>query len=81
MADILEKIKEYKLEEVKVAKAALPIKDLEDMAKEADATRGFADALNAACETGYGLIAAIKTASPSKGLIRPCFTPPALADA
>jgi indole-3-glycerol phosphate synthase len=81
MADILEKIKTYKLEEVKEAKVALPYKDLEDMAKEADATRGFADALNAACETGYGLIAEIKKASPSKGLIRPDFHPAALAEA
>jgi len=81
MADILEKIKEYKLVEVKAAKSALPYNDLEDMAKEADATRGFADALYTACKTGYGLIAEIKKASPSKGLIRPDFNPPALAEA
>jgi indole-3-glycerol phosphate synthase len=81
MADILEKIKDYKLEEVKVAKNSLPIKDLEDMAKEADGIRGFADALYKDCETGYGLIAEIKKASPSKGLIRADFNPPALAEA
>ncbi len=81
MADILEKIKEYKLDEVAAQKRALPIKDLEDMAKEANPVRGFATALETAAKTGYGLIAEIKKASPSKGLIRADFNPPALAEA
>ncbi len=81
MADILEKIKAYKLDEIAVQKRALPIKDLEDMAQEASPIRGFASALVNASKTGYGLIAEIKKASPSKGLIRPDFNPPALAEA
>lgn len=81
MADILEKIKAYKLDEIIDQKRALPIKDLEDMAQEASPVRGFAAALERAAQTGYGLIAEIKKASPSKGLIRPDFNPPALAKA
>ncbi len=81
MADILEKIKAYKLDEVAAQKRALPIKDLEDMAQEASPIRGFASALEAAAKTSYGLIAEIKKASPSKGLIREDFNPPALAEA
>ncbi len=81
MADILEKIKAYKLDEVAAQKHALPIKDLEDMAKEASPVRGFAAALQHASKTGYGLIAEIKKSSPSKGLIRPDFNPPTLAEA
>lgn len=81
MADILEKIKAYKLDEIAEQKRALPFKNLEDMAKEASPLRGFATALETACETGYGLIAEIKKASPSKGLIRHDFNPPALAEA
>ncbi len=81
MADILEKIKAYKLDEIAAQKRALPIKDLEDMAKEASLVRGFAAALGRATQTGYGLIAEIKKSSPSKGLIRPDFNPPALAEA
>lgn len=81
MADILEKIKAYKLDEVATQKHALPFKDLEYMAKEADPVRGFAIALRNVCKTGYGLIAEIKKASPSKGLIRADFNPPALAKA
>jgi len=81
MADILEKIKAYKLDEIAAQKRALPFKDLEDMAKEASPVRGFATALDRATQTGYGLIAEIKKASPSKGLIRPDFNPSKLAEA
>ncbi len=81
MTNVLERIKAYKLQEVAAAKAAKPVSDLEAEAKAQAPPRGFADALRKASETGYGLIAEIKKASPSKGLIRADFVPETLAKA
>jgi indole-3-glycerol phosphate synthase len=78
---ILDRIKAYKLDEVAARKAARPQAEVEAAAAAAPAPRGFARALHAAARTGYGLIAEIKKASPSKGLIRADFDVPALARA
>ncbi len=81
MATILDKIKAYKLEEIAAAKAARPLSQVEEAARAAPRIRPFGAALRQAEETGYGLIAEIKKASPSKGLIRADFDPPVLARA
>jgi indole-3-glycerol phosphate synthase len=78
---VLDRIKAYKLEEVAGRKAARPLAEVEDAARAAPPVRGFASRLRAAARDGYGLIAEIKKASPSKGLIRADFDPPALARA
>ncbi|MGH1332142.1 MAG: indole-3-glycerol phosphate synthase TrpC [Paracoccaceae bacterium] len=81
MENVLDKIKAYKLEEIAAAKSARPIGEVTQQARDAEAPRGFAAALQKAAQSGYGLIAEIKKASPSKGLIREDFNPPALAQA
>ncbi|MBY6134298.1 indole-3-glycerol phosphate synthase TrpC [Nocardioides marinus] len=79
--NVLDKIKAYKLEEVAADKSAKPLEAVEAEAREASPVRGFARSLMRASRTGYGLIAEIKKASPSKGLIRPDFNPAELAKA
>jgi indole-3-glycerol phosphate synthase len=79
--NVLDKIKAYKLEEVAADKAAKSLEAVEAEARAASPVRGFAEALTTAARSGYGLIAEIKKASPSKGLIRPDFNPPELAQA
>lgn len=79
--NVLDKIKAYKLQEVAADKAAKPLSEVEAEAREASPPRGFAKALMGAHREGYGLIAEIKKASPSKGLIRADFEPAALAQA
>ncbi len=81
MTNVLDKIKAYKLEDVAARKAARPIAEVEAAARDQKPTRGFAKALMEASKSGYALIAEVKKASPSKGLIRPDFDPPAIARA
>ncbi|WP_099823489.1 indole-3-glycerol phosphate synthase TrpC [Oceaniglobus indicus] len=78
---VLDRIKAYKLDEIETRKAARPLAEVEVAARTASAPRGFAAALRRDMRTGYGLITEIKKASPSKGLIRADFDPPALARA
>ncbi|NCM97948.1 MAG: indole-3-glycerol-phosphate synthase, partial [Rhodobacterales bacterium] len=81
MTNILDQIKAYKLIDIAARKAARPLAEVEDAARAAPAPRGFSRALHEAAATGYGLIAEIKKASPSRGLIRADFDPPTLARA
>lgn len=76
---ILDDIVAYKKEEVAAAKRNAPLPAIEALACEAAAPRGFERALRRKGADGVALIAEIKKASPSKGLIRADFNPPAHA--
>jgi indole-3-glycerol phosphate synthase len=82
MSDILAKITSYKLDEVAAAMAKQPLQVMAEYARSAPPVRSFSGALRKAHAEGRpALIAEIKKASPSKGLIRADFDPPALARA
>src|SRR5262245_23864315 len=82
MGDILKTIAAYKLKEIAAAKAERPLDAVEAAARKAAPARPFAAALETRIKAGgFALIAEIKKASPSKGLIREDFNPAELAEA
>ncbi len=80
-ATILDRIKAYKLDEIAARQAETDATQMRRRAEAAPRPRGFADALSQSVVHGYGLIAEVKKASPSKGLIRAAFDPADLARA
>src|SRR5689334_2087346 len=82
MSDILKRIETYKRQEIAAAKLAHPLGSLEARVRAVPPPRGFVSAIrNRLADGEYALIGEIKKASPSRGLIRADFDPPALAQA
>jgi indole-3-glycerol phosphate synthase len=79
VSDILEKILAQKREEVAALRKRYSPQSLADLAAAQTAPRGFAAALRARAASGAAVVAEIKKASPSRGVLRPNFDPPALA--
>ncbi|KAA2285007.1 indole-3-glycerol phosphate synthase TrpC [Arenimonas fontis] len=80
MSDILQAILRRKAEEVRERSAALPLAELAARCRDLPPTRGFAQALRRRIAAGQAaVIAEVKKASPSKGVIRPDFDPAAIA--
>ena len=80
MSDILQRILARKREEVEAARAAQPMARMAEAARAAPAPRDFVGALQAKVAAGQAaVIAEIKKASPSKGLLRADFDPAAIA--
>jgi indole-3-glycerol phosphate synthase len=82
MSDVLNRIEAYKRADIAERKAALSYDAICERAQDASPVRGFKAALERdAAANGLSLIAEVKKASPSKGLIREDFNPPVLAKA
>ncbi|QGM98994.1 indole-3-glycerol phosphate synthase TrpC [Methylocystis parvus] len=82
MTDILDRIEAYKRTEISEAKVRMPLATLERNVRDHDPPRGFVHAIEAKlAQRRIALIAEVKKASPSKGVIREDFDPPKLAKA
>lgn len=81
MTTILDRILETKRADVAARKACIRLSMIDAQIQQQSAPRGFRAALDARAQTGHALIAEIKKASPSKGVIRADFDPPAHARA
>jgi len=80
-SDVLDKIMSHKSQQVEHDKRQVSIADVKAQAGDQAETRGFVNALNTSLSAGRSaVIAEVKKASPSKGLIRPDFHPAAIAE-